>query len=72
MRSLGERSLPKPGGALPSHLREGGRVTVHPRRHEVTTDTGDGPTAFWHSRRGIVRATRTEVRQPSLGILRLL
>ena len=51
----------QPWHAFCPHMCEGRGITLHPLRHEVTTDARQGAAPFRHLCRGIVRTTRTEV-----------
>ena len=44
-------------------MGEGFGAAVHPQRHEVTADAGEGAAAFRHLGRGVVRAARAEIRR---------
>ena len=63
MRGVGKRCLPDPGRALPAHLgkRVGGPIR-HPGGHVVAAYAAHGMAALRHPGRGVVRATRAEVR----------
>ena len=64
VRRLGERRLADPGRALSAHLCKRRRVPVHPCRHEVATDSGDGPAVLGHSRGRVMGTSGAEVRHP--------
>src|SRR3954453_3319891 len=70
-----ERCLTDPGSAFAAHLGEGLRPPVHPRRHVMAPDTGNGAAALGHHGRGVMRAAGAEEwlpfhqRLPRLGIL---
>ena len=53
---FGERRLPHPGHAFPTHLREGAGGAVHPHRHVVAANARHRTAAFGHTGAGVVRA----------------
>src|ERR1051326_7390143 len=57
-----EGCLADPGRAFGPHVREGGRIAVHPERHEMATDARHGAAAFGNTRRGVMRTPRAEIR----------
>ncbi len=56
----GERRLADPRHAFAAHLAEAHGRAVHPDRHVVAADAGDGARAFGHLGRGVVRAAAAE------------
>ena len=60
---VGERRDAHPRHALPAHMGEGFGVAVHPQRHEVAADAGEGAAALRHLGRGVVRTARAEIRR---------
>ncbi|MBA7466074.1 hypothetical protein ES707_01247 [subsurface metagenome] len=71
MLFLGEGRHAHPRHALAAHMREGLGVAVHPQRHEVAADAGEGAAAFRHLGRGVVRTARAEIRRAGNGRDRL-
>ena len=51
-----------PGHALAAHMGEGLGRAVHPQRHEVAADAGEGAAAFRDLGRGVVGAAGAEIR----------
>jgi len=64
---VGEGSDADPRHALAAHMGEGLGAAIHPQRHEMTADAGEGAAAFGHLGRGVVRAARTEIRRAVIG-----
>ena len=60
---LGKRCDADPGHALAAHMRERFGAAVHPQRHEVAADAGEGAAALRHLGRGVVGTARTEIRR---------
>ena len=61
MICLGERRLADPRSAFATHLAERLGAAVHPGRHVVAADAGQGPAAVRNPGRRIVRAAGAEI-----------
>src|SRR5215471_20783754 len=60
-----------PGHALASHMGVSFGIAVHPQRHEVAADAGEGAASFGDLGRGVVRTAGTEIRRAAYGSYRL-
>ena len=60
---LGEGRDADPRHALAAHMGKGLGRAVHPQRHEMAADAGEGAAAFRHFGRGVVRTARAEIRR---------
>ena len=63
MLFLGKGRHAHPRHALASHVGVGLGIAVHPERHEMAADAGEGAAAFGHLGRSVVRTAGAEIRR---------